>query len=238
MAQNKYQIIKQHLLHKIESGEWPEYEVVPSENVLAEQFSVSRMTARRALQDLANQGIITRNQGAASLVASIKSQSSLIEIRNIADEIAERGHEYRAEQIVLQERPPSQLVLNQLGLPQGYPVFHSLIVHHENNVPVQLEERFVNPEMVPEYLQQNFETITPHTYLSTIAPLTEADHQIEAVLPEGDTAQHLCIDQEQPCLLVQRRTWSKKAVVSFAILTHPGNRYRLGGHLTFHSSNP
>ena len=238
MAQNKYQIIKQHLLQKIESGQWPEYQVVPSENVLAEQFGVSRMTARRALQDLANQGIITRNQGAASVVASIKSQSSLIEIRNIADEIAERGHEYKAEQILLRESLSSQLVANQLGLPQGKSVYHSRVVHFENNVPVQLEERFVNPDMVPDYLQQNFETITPHTYLSRVAPLTEADHHIEAILPEGDIAKPLQIDPGQPCLLVQRRTWSKKAVVSFANLTHPGNRYRLGGHLTFHSPNP
>ena len=237
MAQNKYEVIKQFLLQKIESGEWPEYTPVPSENALAEQFGVSRMTSRRALQDLAEQGIITRNQGAANAVASIKSQSSLIEIRNIADEIAERGHTYSARQLALEEAEASQQVAHQLGVKQGDLVFHSVIVHLENEIPVQLEERFVNPEVVPEYLKQNFEAITPHTYLTQVAPLTEADHQIEAVLAASNIVEELNIEPGQPCLQVQRRTWSKKAVVSFAILTHPGHRYRLGGHLTFHTSN-
>lgn len=233
MAQNKYQIIKQFLLQKIESGEWPEYEIVPSENALAEQFSVSRMTARRALQDLAEQGVITRNQGAASTVASIKSQSSLIEIRNIADEITERGHAYQAKVLELEQVTASSKVAQQLGVAVGDDVFHSTIVHFEDGLPVQLEQRFVNPQVIPDYLKQDFELVTPHTYLSRIAPLTEADHQIEAVLADGEVAALLDVDTSQPCLQVQRRTWSKKAVVSFAILTHPGHRYRLGGHLTF-----
>ena len=78
-----------------------------------------------------------------------------------------------------------------------------------------------------------FTQITPHTYLSRVAPLTEADHQIEAVLPEQSVASDLAMPISQPCLQVLRRTWSKQAVVSYAILTHPGDRYRLGGHLTF-----
>ncbi|MFB0999155.1 MAG: histidine utilization repressor, partial [Colwellia sp.] len=36
-----------------------------------------------------------------------------------------------------------------------------------------------------------------------------------------------------PCLQVKRRTWSSQGVVSLAILTAPGNKYRLGSHLTF-----
>ncbi|MCY7294673.1 histidine utilization repressor [Alteromonas sp. a30] len=233
MAKSKYQVIKQFLLQKIESGEWPEYEVVPSENMLAEQFAVSRMTARRALQDLADQGVIIRNQGAASTVASIKSQSSLIEIRNIADEIADRGHTHSARVIKLESVPASAQAAHQLGFIQGEPVFYSSIIHYEDDLPVQLEQRYVNPNVIPDYLSQDFERTTPHTYLSRIAPLTEADHQIEAVLADVAITDLLNMTPTQPCLQVQRRTWSKKAVVSFAILTHPGHRYRLGGHLTF-----
>ena len=103
MTVSKYLRIKQHLLQNIESGEWPEYSPVPSENALANEFSVSRMTARRALQELAEQGVIVRNQGAASVVASIKSQSSMLAIRNIADEIVERGHQHTAQCLLLEE---------------------------------------------------------------------------------------------------------------------------------------
>ena len=52
---NKFSKIKQHIYLKIESGEWPENHPVSSENALSAQFSVSRMTARRALQELADE---------------------------------------------------------------------------------------------------------------------------------------------------------------------------------------
>ena len=156
-----------------------------------------------------------------------------LKIRNIADEIAERGHEYTAQVLKLEQTSASKLIARQLGLEVGDPVFLSVICHLENKVPVQLEERYVNPDVVPDYLNQDFTRLTPHTYLSRIAPLTEAHHQIEAVLPEQALASHLSIALSEPCLQVLRRTWSKKAAVSYAKLTHPGSRYRLGGHLTF-----
>ena len=101
MATPKFTIIKKHICDSIESGLWAQHSKVPSENELAEQFSVSRMTARRALQELTEQGLLIRSQGAGTFVATFKSQSSLLEIRNIADEIHDRGHQHSAVQLCL-----------------------------------------------------------------------------------------------------------------------------------------
>jgi len=237
MAVSKYQQIKAYILEQIESGQWPQSHPVPSENQLATQFSVSRMTARRALQELSEQGVLLRTQGAATCVASLKSQSSLLEIRNIADEIRGRQHQYQAKIIKLHRVFANALQASYLGLDANSPIFHSRICHLENGQAVQLEDRYVNPALVPEYLQQDFEQLTPHEYLSETAPLTEAEHQIEAVLADSVIQQSLAIEATLPCLQIQRRTWSKDGVVSFAILTHPGNRYRLGGHMIFHTND-
>ncbi|MBL4908494.1 MAG: GntR family transcriptional regulator, partial [Alteromonadaceae bacterium] len=66
MKQAKFIIIKQYICQQIESGQWPQHAKVPSENELALQFNVSRMTARRALQELTEQGILVRSQGAGT----------------------------------------------------------------------------------------------------------------------------------------------------------------------------
>ena len=47
----KFVLIKQYITDQISAGSWIEDQRVPSENELAEQFSVSRMTARRALSE-------------------------------------------------------------------------------------------------------------------------------------------------------------------------------------------
>lgn len=228
----KYLLIKQHILTNIETGVWPAYSPVPSENQLAQEFGVSRMTARRALQELAEQGVIVRNQGAISSVANMKSQSSMMAIRNIADEINERGHEHFCRCLELHEVSANDEVSSHLGLSIEAKVFRSLVVHYENGQAIQVEERFVNPIAASDYLSQDFNQQTTHHYLTNIAPLTEAEHWIEAVPANPKQAELLAISTGSPCLKVNRRTWSQKRSVSYAVLLHPGDRYRLGGHMT------
>ncbi len=93
MAQPRYAQIKSHLLQQIEQGELPPGTKVASENRLSEQFGVSRMTAKRALDDLADAGFLIRSQGLGTFVADSRPMSSMLQIRNIADEIRERGHQ-------------------------------------------------------------------------------------------------------------------------------------------------
>jgi len=235
MTAAKYVEIKDYILSQIEIAAWPEHSRVPSENVLAEQFSVSRMTARRALQELTEQGILYRTQGVGSFVAALKSQSSLLEIRNIADEVNFRGHLYSAKLIQLTALPCPALIASVLELKHNETVYFSLIVHLENNLPLQLEARYVSPRLIPEYIKQDFQLVTPHQYLSLVAPLTEAEHIVEAIWPDDFTCKHLELKKAEPCLRLTRRTFSREGAVSLAYLTSPGSRYRLGGQLNFGS---
>ena len=232
----KFSGIKQYLYSKIASGEWPEHHPVSSENALAQQFNVSRMTARRALQELADEGLVVRSKGSGTYVAPIKSQTSFMAIRNIADEVRGRQHDYRAEVHILRREAATVQIAELLQLPLNGWVYHSVISHYENDLPVQVEERFVNPALVPHYLKQDYQRITPHEYLCAVSPLTEASHQIEAVSPSLQVCQWLSLSKPEPCLRINRRTWSDAGVVTYAVLTHPGSRFSLGGHL--HFSNP
>ncbi|WP_335923940.1 histidine utilization repressor [Shewanella indica] len=233
MSTAKFARIKQYISDRIESGEWVEHSRVPSENQLAELFECSRMTARRALTELVDNGVLERSQGLGTFVAEFKSQSSMLSIRNIADEIKARGHGYSVQVLELTAIEALAPIAIALGLETGSRVFYSVLVHCEEGVPLQLEERFVNPQLIPDYLQQDFNLQTPHEYLSQVAPLTEARHTIEAIVANEQIRTRLAIPASEPCLQILRRTWSRQGVVSFARLIHPGSRFRLGGHLTF-----
>jgi len=222
-----YAGVKQAILDRIQSGEWPPKYRVPSENELVVELGVSKMTANRALRELANEGELVRIQGVGSFVAERKGYSALFEVRNIAEEIAERGHVHEASVIVLARETASPEVADALELPIGAAVFHSLIVHSENGVPVQIEDRFVHPEAAPEYLDQDFTTLTPNAYLTAAAPLSGSEHVVEAAMPQAWECKLLTILKTEPCLTIRRRTWSAKQVVSTARLVYPGHRYRL-----------
>ncbi|NOU52782.1 histidine utilization repressor [Pseudoalteromonas sp. JBTF-M23] len=232
-AAPKFAQIKQHIINNIRAGIWLEDQRVPSENELADHFNVSRMTARRALSELTDAGVLTRSQGLGTFVASFKSQSSLLEIKSIADEVRQRNNLYSCTILSLESIAALAPIAIALGVEIDSQVYRSVLLHNENDVPLQVEERFVNPALAPDYLQQDFDTLTPHDYLSKVAPLTEARHTVEAIMPNSEVCEWLGLFNEEPCLQVIRRTWSSMGIVSFARLISPGSKYRLGGHLTF-----
>lgn len=228
-----YLQVKDHAVQQILSGHWPQGSQLPSENELTAQLGVSRMTVHRALRELTAEGWLVRVRGAGTYVAEAKPHSALLEIRDIRAEVLERGHEHVCEVVALRSERASAEVADSLELPLGAAVYHALLLHRESGKPIQLEDRLVNPDFAPGYLRQDFTKVTSYQYLSALGPMDAAEHLVEAVLPSRSVARLLEISETQPCLLVQRRTWSNGMVVNRVRFTHPGNRYRLAGHQAF-----
>lgn len=227
-----YEKIKQVISDNIAAGIWRPHDRVPSEAELVAQFGFSRMTVNRALRELTDEGLLVRLQGVGTFVAEPKGQSALFEVRSIADEIASRQHQHRCEVVLLEKIHANQAQATALNVAPGAEIFYSKMVHFENEVPVQIEERCVNAGIVPAYLEQDYATTTPHAYLSLVAPLTEGEHIVEAVKATAEECRLLHIHEHDPCLLILRRTWSRAQIVSHARLIFPGSRYRLQGHFS------
>jgi GntR family histidine utilization transcriptional repressor len=224
----RYEQVKSHIRHTIDSGARQPGDRIPSELDLVAALGVSRMTVNRALRELAEEGLVTRVSGVGTFVAVAKPQSTLLMIAHIGDEIRSRGHEYSYETLLKQRETAPVLVSNALGLAPGTSVFHVICVHRENGLPVQLEDRYVNPATAPEFLQQDFAAIRPSEYLYNVVPVHDVEHVVDAGLPTPDEAALLEIRVEEPCLTLLRRTWTSGVAVTFARFVHPGSRYRLG----------
>ncbi len=225
----QYIILKQYILKLIDNGQWPTGHRLPSDNQLAVQFGISRITANRATRELTDAGILVRTAGVGTFVAEYIPQAPLFEVKNIADEIQSRGHHHSAKLHSLDREPASEDVAKEMEVAIDSIVFRSLLVHCENDIPIQVEDRYINPALVPLYIKQDFSTMTPNEYLIKVTPLTEVEHVVEAVLPDDRIQQLLSITADQPCLVIRRRTWSNHTIACFARLTYPGNRYHLGG---------
>lgn len=224
-----YQQVKSHVLAQIHAGVWKEGDAIPGEEALARAFRVSRMTVNRAIRELSDAQIVERRQGSGTYVAQQKYQSTLVEIRNIADEIAARGHVHRSELHRLERQKASESVAQRLGVSPGSVVFHSVVVHFEEEVPIQVEDRHVNPAVAPDYLAQDFGTQTPNAYLMRVAPLQGGDFTLEAVLPTAAVADMLAMPANEPCLVLHRQTRSAGQPASAVTLWYPASRFRFTG---------
>jgi GntR family histidine utilization transcriptional repressor len=114
-------------------------------------------------------------------------------------------------------------------LPAGARVFRVVLIHSDEAGPIQLEDRYVNPAVAPDFLEQDFSAITPSRYLLNEVPVSEAEHVIEAIMPDRDTRKLLAMGPDEPCLVLYRRTWSDNIVVTRSRFVHPASRYRMDG---------
>lgn len=234
MTLPKYRLISNDIRAKIDSGLWKEGYQIPSETELALQFSASRMTARKAVDELVHSGLLERVPSVGTFIKSLSPQSSLLEIRNIADEILSRGHTHKATVLSKLTLVPNDSIAFTFSL-HSKSVFKIIIIHWENDFPIQLEERYVNAEQIPLFFQQDFSKITASEYLMSVAPVTEAELTVEAVMPTKILKHNLQLDENTPCLKVTRVTYSKGQPISYAVLYHPANRFKLTGRIKLES---
>ena len=227
-----YARVKEHLKSGLAAGRWRPGELMPSETELTAAFGVSRMTVNRALRELSGEGLIERVQGVGTFAAQLNRVSSTLTIRDLQEEIAARGHRHQAEVVVKRSEPASPALAASLGVAAASPVFHSLIVHHDDGLPLQSEDRYVNPAAAPDYLDADFTRTTPTRYLLEVAPLWEAQYTIEASRPTAQEAKLLGIGRDDPCLVIVRRTVSRGVPITIARLVHPGSRYQLEGRFS------
>jgi GntR family histidine utilization transcriptional repressor len=228
-AQAPYARVKQHLKQGLASGHWPPGALMPSEAALVVEFGVSRMTVNRALRELQAEGLVARSQGVGTFAAPLHRVSSTLTIRDLQEEIHARGHRHHAEVHLQRAEPAAAALAAQLGVAPGGTVLHTLIVHFENGVPLQCEDRYVNPACAPAYLQADFTRTTPTHVLFETTALWRAQYSVEAARPTAQEARLLQVGADEPCLIVVRRTFTRDAAITIARLVHPGARYAIEG---------
>ena len=224
-----YLQIKQYISDKIESAQWPVGHRIPTELELTEQFKVSRMTVNKAVRDLVAEGKLQRKPRLGTFVCTSddKAESPLLDIQNIAEEVRIRGKTYSSKVLQQVALRADDSVATKLGVMLNSPVFYSEIIHLEDDLPIQYELRWVNSLYAPGYLDQDFTQITPNEYLSDNCPLNAIEHTVEAIAACDHVRSALKMGLNEPCLLLNRRTWSDNRLVSSALLYHPGTRYKL-----------
>jgi len=230
VSKPRYQQVKDLIIGRISRGELGPRDRVPSENEIVESMNVSRMTANRALRELTDEGYVEREAGRGTFVADLKARSHVLEVRNIAEEIRRRGHRHSCDVLRQSRQRARGEIARALHVDQGTEVFHLLLVHAENGVPIQVEDRHVIAGFAPDCLEQDFHRVTPSAWLTAIAPLQEAEQVVRAVMPNTAVREQLQMRAGEPCLVVLRRTWAHGRPVTFARLHHAGSRYELAGH--------
>jgi GntR family histidine utilization transcriptional repressor len=225
----QFALIKQFLEQQISSGELSSGAKIPTEQSLADSFSVSRMTARRAVQELADMGMLTRTPGSGTFVAEPIKTVPMIAITNLVD--AAKQSKTHSHRII--SANAVQLAANKarlMGLMADTLVFQLNLLHLNNNRPIQWQQICVNRSLAPALLKQKMDKIDPNDYLQWVCTPTKSDYQVSSVLPSASQRRDLDLSHQDntSCLSVERRDWVGESVLSISTMLHPAEQFYLG----------
>lgn len=224
-----YRMVKNHILEQIEDGRLEVNARAPSEAEIVERLGVSRMTANRALNELAKDGLLVRIAGSGTFVADRRARGELLALKDIAVELADSGHAHSMDVLLHENVRASRETAALFETRAGAKLIHARIVHSRDGLPVLLEDRLVNAAVAPGFADIDLRTTTTFAYLTRAAMLQKVEHIVRAAAASAEIARSLTIKAGAPCLVVRRRTWSKGLVASVATLTYAGDRYEISG---------
>lgn len=221
--------IIEHVINGIAGGEWLPAEMIPAERELMATFGASRMTVHNALRELVNRGFLVRRRGAGTFVAPPRPYASHYAHQDIVSEIEAQGGRHSAAILHQIIRTPEPHEAEAFG--SDDPIFHAIVLHSMNGVPVELEDRLLDPVAVPASAALNLEHKSLFSALMLARPYREGDETIRPVIPVAKERKLLSIGKDDAALEITRRTYVQSKVVTVVRLLRVGAFATLRGHI-------
>lgn len=216
-----YRDIGEDILRRIAKRVWEPGALIPGEQALAAEFGCSRATVNRALQDLARAGIIERRRKAGTRVSLNPVREARFVIPLVRQEIEAKGAEYSYRLLGRETAKAGEAVAGRLGLEKSARMLHVRCLHLADGAPYQYEDRWVNPDAVPDARYAPFETVSPNEWLVTNAPFSRAEFVFRAARASEEEAALLDLPAGEAVFVAERLTWLIDKPVTFVRMIHP-----------------
>jgi GntR family histidine utilization transcriptional repressor len=219
--------IRRDLERAILSGERAPGTRIPVEHALMADYGCSRMTVNKALAALAAAGFIERRKRAGSFVARPRVHSMVLDIPDLAVEVAARGQAYAftLERRAVRRPDPDDAVGVEMA--RGAELLLLSGTHLADGVPMAIEDRMVALVAVPEARDVDFTGVSPGAWLLDHVASTEAESRISALGADGAMARRLGVTTGTACLAIERRTWRAGDPITYVRQQFVGTSYDL-----------
>ena len=210
----RHQQLSDWLRANIEAGTFAVDEKLPSENELTRQFSLSRITVRRALQTIEHEGLIYRQQGVGSFVRGPRVQHGLVRLTDFVEDMAQSGIAASSRLIAIQETAPPENVAALLGVLEGEMVVRIDRLRLGDGHPFALDYTYVLPSIADKLTAFDLNT-------RSIYDILEQEWDMPVARGRYRLSAESALDEVAALLDVPRRT----AVLSIERVTYVSNEH-------------
>lgn len=217
------------LFNKIESEKIKIGDLIPSENELSKEYSISRMTAKKAIDLLAVKGLVERVKGKGTYVigSEKKIELPLNRLRGFTQRVKEMGLEPQNIVPILEIRKADKKIAEFLEIAEGEEVWYMERVRQIDKTPAVFEQSYISVKLLPnltkaELLNSKFEYVKNQGF-----EIGDSEREIVAEIPDDYVASNLQLKRNEPILLAKCITYLKdKRVLEYSKIFYNQKKYK------------
>lgn len=224
-----YAQVRESIREQIARGDLKPGEKLPPEEELVTLMGASRMTIRRGILDLIDEGVLYRRRGVGTFVAHRHIDRDHNRLAGYMDSAVEEGFEPRIEVLSREIVGAKFMVARALNLREEEPVVRVRTLRLADGEPLAIHDEHVPYRLYPDILEASIETrqlwelLSDHGYM-----VKRAVQRVEARLADEEIARLLDIEEGAPILYKLRTVFSEDGTpLEFAICYNRGDRYSL-----------
>jgi GntR family transcriptional regulator len=235
----KYVAIRDDLIKRIRRGEYAPGDALPGQRQLSEEYGVSLMTLRQALDELCDRGVVEQLPGKGTYVRTVPVPYSMGNLRSLADDLRARGIEVLTRVLDQEIVPVPDDLSRRFGIPAASQVLRLERVRVIRGTPLIHQLSYIPQPFADAVRGVDFETQELYAVLAERAEAVavRAEETIAPVLVPPHIGELLGLPSGQPAMRSERITLDGKRrtlVVDFAVLAGNGvvvvNTREAGGH--------
>mgnify|MGYP005858085153 CR=1 FL=1 len=205
----KYYLIKKEIVKSIDNDEYKDNCIIPSERELCDEYNVSRITVRRAIEELVNEGYLYKMQGKGTYVKGDSVKQDLFSITSCTKDIVDLGMEPSRRVLsadILKVLPKRR---RELELDVNDKFFDIDRVYYANDEAINRTIAYLPIKYFPGLDKHNYEKESLYEVLEKNykVKITRATRTIEAVLAKGEIAELLEVKEGMPIILFRGITY-------------------------------
>lgn len=230
-----YRWLAESLRADIAQGVYKPGDAVPTEVELMRRYQLSSTTVRRAVHDLAREGLIYRKAGKGTFVKRSKIEEHLLHLTSFAEEMQSRNIKPNFKLVSARSVTPPVEVAHWLGLASQELAFYLERIQLANHEPIALAQGYWRIDIGEELARHDLNEISLYETLEQEfhIPLIEAEESIGALSASADVARKLKLRLNAPLLVRRRLTYtSEMQPVEYTTTLYRADRYEYKVRLT------
>jgi GntR family histidine utilization transcriptional repressor len=217
--------IANEVRRRIVEREWRQGDRIPDEADLAIEFDAARATVNKALQLLADEGLLDRRRRAGTRVAIDPVRKATVTISIVREQVEQAGMTYNYRVVAQRRSPLPAAIAARLDVPEGQVMIHMRAIHYGDGRPFQLEDRWINPRAAPDLEKTDLWQLNANEWLVRNATYLRAELTFSAENANRRDARLLQTGTGQALLVMHRTTWNDLGFITFVrVAFQPGHR--------------